>query len=83
MIRTGQLLAEIAETLGYEVLGIDLFRTRLSTATKDYLREEVVLLRGLASASSTQGFGVVDSILIPQSRHLSAQRPQNQGVTMH
>ena len=45
MIRTGQLLAEIAESLGYEVLGIDLFRTRLSTTTKDYLREEVVLLR--------------------------------------
>lgn len=45
MIRTGQLLAEIAEPLGYEVLGIDLFRTRLSTTTKDYLREEVVLLR--------------------------------------
>ncbi|MGH9569762.1 MAG: DNA methyltransferase, partial [Candidatus Angelobacter sp.] len=31
MIRTGQLLAEIAESLGYEVTGIDLFRTRLAT----------------------------------------------------
>jgi DNA modification methylase len=45
MIRTGQLLADIAESLGYEVEGIDLFRTRLATATKEQLREEVVLLR--------------------------------------
>jgi hypothetical protein len=45
MIRTGQLLAEIATSLGYEVVGIDLFRTRLSTATREQLREEVVLLR--------------------------------------
>ena len=45
MICTGQLLAEIAESLGYEVVGIDLFRTRAATATKDQLREEVVLLR--------------------------------------
>lgn len=45
MIRTGQLLADIAQSLGYEVIGIDLFRTRLSTTTKEQLREEVVLLR--------------------------------------
>jgi len=45
MIRTGQLLAQIAERLGYEVVGIDLFRTRLSTATREQLREEVVVLR--------------------------------------
>ena len=45
MIRTGQLLAEIARSLGYEVSGIDLFRTRLATATREQLREEVVLLR--------------------------------------
>lgn len=45
MIRTGQLLADVAKDLGYEVEGIDLFRTRLSTATKEQLREEVVLLR--------------------------------------
>jgi DNA modification methylase len=44
MIRTGQLLAEIAEGLGYKVESIDLFRTRLSTATKQQLREEVVVL---------------------------------------
>jgi len=45
MIRTGRLLADIAEKLGYEVLGIDLFRTRLATATREQLREEVVVLR--------------------------------------
>jgi len=44
MIRTGELLAAIAESLGYEVIGIDLFRTRLATATRQQLREEVVLL---------------------------------------
>jgi hypothetical protein len=45
MIRTGQLLADIAQSLGYEVVDIDLFRTRLATATKEQLREEVVVLR--------------------------------------
>jgi DNA modification methylase len=50
MIRTGQILAEIAESLGYEVEGIDLFRTRLATATKEQLREEVVVLKWLNTA---------------------------------
>lgn len=45
MIRTGQLLAEIADHLGYQIEGIDLFRTRLATATREALREEVVRLR--------------------------------------
>jgi hypothetical protein len=45
MIRTGQLLAGIADSLGYEVVSLDLFRTRLATATKEQLREEVVVLR--------------------------------------
>ena len=45
MIRTGQILAGIAERVGYEVEGIDLFRTRPATATRDQLREEVLLLR--------------------------------------
>jgi hypothetical protein len=44
-IKTGEILADIAETLGYKVERIDLFRTRLSTATKEQLREEVVVLR--------------------------------------
>lgn len=45
MIRTGQLLGEIAQSLGYELVGIDLFRTRQATATREQLREEVVILR--------------------------------------
>jgi SAM-dependent methyltransferase len=44
LIRTGRLLAAIAQSLGYEVEGIDLFRTRLATATREQLREEVVVL---------------------------------------
>ena len=44
MIRTGELLAGLAQTLGYKLVGIDLFRTRRSTATGDDLREEVLLL---------------------------------------
>jgi tRNA G10 N-methylase Trm11 len=45
MIRTGQILADIAEKLGYKVERIDLFRTRFATATQSELREEVVILR--------------------------------------
>ncbi len=45
MIRTGQLLGEVAEELGYEVERIDLFRTRAATATREELREEVVVLK--------------------------------------
>ncbi len=45
MIRTGTILAQIAESLGYEVLALDLFRTRLATATRQQLREEVLVLR--------------------------------------
>jgi DNA modification methylase len=45
LIQTGQILTEIAHDLGYKVLAIDLFRMRVSTATKDQLREEVVLLQ--------------------------------------
>lgn len=45
LIQTGRLLAGIAAELGYEVVGIDLFRTRLATATKQQMREEVVVLR--------------------------------------
>lgn len=45
MIRTGSLIASLAEELGYEVDRIDLFRTRLATATREQLREEMVVLR--------------------------------------
>jgi len=44
LIRTGELLADIAHELGYKVLSLDLFRTRLSTATGKQLREEVLVL---------------------------------------
>ena len=45
MIRTGQILADIADSIGYEVESIDLFRTRQATATREQLREEVLVLR--------------------------------------
>src|SRR5208282_6809588 len=45
MIRTGEILADLARGLGYEVESIDLFRTRRATATRAVLREEVVVLR--------------------------------------
>ncbi len=44
MIPTGQVLARVAETLGYRLIRIDLFRTRAATATRQRLREEVVVL---------------------------------------
>ncbi|TSA27810.1 MAG: DNA methyltransferase [Bacteroidetes bacterium] len=44
MIRTGQLLAEISEKLGYKVLDLELFRTRFATRSKEELREEVLIL---------------------------------------
>jgi DNA modification methylase len=45
LIRTGELLGEIAEQIGYQVERIDLFRTRFATATQTDLREEVLVLR--------------------------------------
>ena len=44
-IPTGSLLAQIAQDLGYELVGIDLFRTRRASKTEVDLKEEVVLLR--------------------------------------
>jgi DNA modification methylase len=45
IIKTGELLAEIAESLGYQVIDLELFRTRFATATKEQIREEVLLLK--------------------------------------
>ena len=45
LIPTGRLLADLADALGYEVCGLDLFRLRRATATRSALREEVVVLR--------------------------------------
>ncbi|NCC62155.1 MAG: DNA methyltransferase [Verrucomicrobiae bacterium] len=47
-IRTGTILADIAERVGYKVQSIDLFRTRLATVTKEWIREEVVVLSSSA-----------------------------------
>ncbi|MDR7455874.1 MAG: DNA methyltransferase [Armatimonadota bacterium] len=55
MIRTGRLLADIGHSLGYEVMGIDLFRTRLATVTREQLREEVVVLRWPGGKASLGG----------------------------
>lgn len=44
-IATGELLAEIAIEQGYEHVRTDLFRTRIATATKRQMREEIVVLR--------------------------------------
>lgn len=45
MIRTGNILADIAKSLGYELITTDLFRTRRATATKSELREEVLTFK--------------------------------------
>ncbi len=45
MIRTGQLLRDIAIALGYEYVRTDLFRTRFASATRAELREEVIILK--------------------------------------
>jgi len=44
-IRTAEIVGKITESLGYTIEGRDLFRTRLATATKEQLREEVLILR--------------------------------------
>lgn len=51
-IPTGKILGEIGQSLGYELLGRDLFRTRFSTVTKEALREEVVILRWPSQSKS-------------------------------
>ena len=43
-IKTGELLAEIADDIGYKVKNIDLWRERWATASKTMLREEVLVL---------------------------------------
>ena len=48
LIRTGELLAEIAQNLGYELIRRDLFRTRKATATGCDINEEVIILRSLS-----------------------------------
>jgi hypothetical protein len=45
LIKTGSILAEIANDIGYSVDSIDTFRSRISTTSGNYLDEEVVVLR--------------------------------------
>ncbi len=45
MIRTGEILAELAQELGYDVCRLDLFRERFATATRAQMREEMLVLR--------------------------------------
>lgn len=44
-IPTASILAEIAESVGYKVEEIELWRTRLATATKTQIDENVLILR--------------------------------------
>ncbi|MBM4056363.1 MAG: DNA methyltransferase [Planctomycetes bacterium] len=44
LIQTGSILEDIARELGYKIISLDLFRTRLATATKKQMREEVLVL---------------------------------------
>jgi len=66
MIRTGHILADLAERLGFEVLSIDLFRTRLATATKEQLREEVVVLRWPGKVISRSRIAIHDGSPPPE-----------------
>ena len=42
-IKTGQILAELADDIGFKVLRIDLWRERWATSSKTPIREEVVV----------------------------------------
>ena len=44
LIPTAELLGEIAESLGYKVKEIELWRTRSATATKMEINENVLIL---------------------------------------
>ncbi|WP_287158069.1 hypothetical protein [Chloroflexus sp.] len=44
-IRTAHLLADVAHSVGYEVEGIELWRTRRATVTRQNLAEHVLILR--------------------------------------
>lgn len=75
-IRTGKLLANIADSLGYEVVDIELFRSRFSTATKETLREECIILRwrGLTEYKSQQKNGN----LIKTENAMSEEKPKTE-----
>ncbi|MEW5702293.1 MAG: hypothetical protein AB1792_08705 [Candidatus Zixiibacteriota bacterium] len=68
MIRTGQLLADIADSLGYEVLHLDLFRSRFATATGEMLREEVLLLKWPGERKRRRPLPPVRSLALREGR---------------
>jgi len=78
MIRTGQLLADVAESLGYQLVDIDLFRSRLATATGEQLREEVVVLHwpdnSVRMLAPTKHFGEGNSLMLKGEDVKSANR---------
>ena len=76
MIPTGQILAEIAQSLGYELVAIDLFRTRLATATKEQLREEVVIIYW--PEKSFQAFNQPHSLPIHTKKSLEGNSSMNE-----
>lgn len=65
-IRTGEILAEIASDLGYEVKSIDIFRTRFSTTTQENLNEEVVWLQ-----APVGGFTVAEDKISASSEEIN------------
>ncbi|MBI5480082.1 MAG: DNA methyltransferase [Deltaproteobacteria bacterium] len=67
LIPTGRLLAGLADGLGYEVLGLDLFRLRRATATRTALREEVVVLRWPGPAGRGRRYSLGSSSPQPSS----------------
>jgi DNA modification methylase len=60
MIKTGDILADIARSLGYSVEASDLFRTRFASATGERLSENVLVLKWPESAQPN---------LRPSARH--------------
>ena len=65
-IRTGTILAEIAVQLGYELVNIDIFRTRFATSTQENLNEEVVWLR-----VPREGFSISEDKLLVDSEEVT------------
>ncbi len=68
LIPTGELLAKIAESLGYTVTGVDLFRTRRAASTNLALKEEVVVLQW--PGSPHHGEALTEPLQIPKNLNL-------------
>ncbi len=81
LIRTGQVLAELAQGLGYEVESIDLFRTRLATATRELLREEVVVLHWPGARNAFSGTSTTRSL--PDVRNGGVMTAQYASLVEH